>query len=101
MGGHCEQMHPAVEQLHDEQDVEAAQRDGLNGEEIGGQPPRGLNTAVKCVIQCLFGVVLARGRRGPVGFQKSVTYGEQWLHAARSYSLIKPYRIGRRLSVRG
>ena len=33
----------------------------------------------------------------PVGFQKSVTYGEQRFHAARSYSLIKPYRTGRRL----
>ena len=33
----------------------------------------------------------------PVGFQKSATYAEQRLHATRSYSLIKPPRIGRRL----
>jgi hypothetical protein len=32
-----------------------------------------------------------------VGFQKSVAHGEQWLHATRSYSLIKPCRTGRRL----
>jgi hypothetical protein len=31
----------------------------------------------------------------PVGFQKSVTAAEQGLHAARSYSLIKPSRTGR------
>jgi hypothetical protein len=33
----------------------------------------------------------------PVGFQKSVTCGEQQFHAARSYSLIKPPSTGRRL----
>jgi hypothetical protein len=32
-----------------------------------------------------------------VGFQKSVTCAEQQLYAARSYSLIKPPSIGRRL----
>jgi len=32
-----------------------------------------------------------------VGFQKSVTCAEQQFHAARSYSLIKPPRIARRL----
>ena len=32
-----------------------------------------------------------------VGFQKLVTHGEQWFHATRSYSLIKPCRTGRRL----
>ena len=32
-----------------------------------------------------------------VGFQKSVTHAEQQLYAARSYSLIKPPRIGRHL----
>jgi len=31
------------------------------------------------------------------GFQKSVTYGEQRFPAARSYSLVKPPRTGRRL----
>jgi hypothetical protein len=34
---------------------------------------------------------------GPVGCQKSATAAEQGLHAARSYSLIKPPRTGRRL----
>jgi len=33
----------------------------------------------------------------PVGFQKSATYAEQQLYAARSYSLIKPPRIGWRV----
>jgi hypothetical protein len=32
-----------------------------------------------------------------VGFQKSATAAEQGLHAARSYSLIKPSRTGRHL----
>jgi hypothetical protein len=32
-----------------------------------------------------------------VGFQKSVTYTEQQLYATRSYSLIKPPRMVRRL----
>ena len=32
--------------------------------------------------------------RDRVGFQKSVTAAEQGLHAARSYSLIKPSRTG-------
>ncbi len=32
-----------------------------------------------------------------VGFQKSVTAAEHGLHATRSYSLIKPPRIGRHL----
>jgi hypothetical protein len=30
----------------------------------------------------------------PVGFQKSVTYAEQQLHATRSHSLIKPPGTG-------
>jgi hypothetical protein len=33
----------------------------------------------------------------PVGFQKSAAYAEQQLYAVRSYSLIKPPRIGRRV----
>jgi hypothetical protein len=33
----------------------------------------------------------------PVGFQKSATCAEQRFHAARSYSLIRPPRTGRRL----
>src|SRR4051794_3538803 len=36
----------------------------------------------------------------PVGFQNSVTLADQWIHAAASYSLISPPRIGRRL-IRG
>jgi hypothetical protein len=44
MGGHSEQVHPAGAELHDEQDIEAAQCDGLNSEEIGGQQPCGLST---------------------------------------------------------
>jgi transposase len=35
--------------------------------------------------------------KDPVGFQKLVTCGEQWIHATSSYSLIKPCRTGRRL----
>jgi hypothetical protein len=49
------------------------------------------------------GVIVGHGGStvvsGPpaVGFQKSVTYAAQQLYAARSYSLIKPPRTGRRL----
>jgi hypothetical protein len=39
----------------------------------------------------------ALGLSHPVGFHKSVTYAEQQRYAARSYSLIKPPRTGRRL----
>jgi hypothetical protein len=38
-----------------------------------------------------------RARVPPVGFQKSATYAEQRLYAARSYSLISPPRTGRRV----
>jgi hypothetical protein len=34
---------------------------------------------------------------GPVGFQNSATPVDQWFHAAASYSLISPPRIGWRL----
>jgi hypothetical protein len=37
-------MDPSGADFHDEQDVEAAQPDGLEGEEVGGQQPRGLST---------------------------------------------------------
>jgi hypothetical protein len=39
----------------------------------------------------------AISRTSAVGFQKSTTYAEQQLYAARSYLLIKPPRIGRRV----
>jgi hypothetical protein len=38
-----EQMHPASAHFHHKHDVEAAQRDGVQGEEVSGQQPRGLN----------------------------------------------------------
>jgi hypothetical protein len=44
MSGHPEQVHPAGADLHHKQDVESAQRDGIESEEIGGQQPRGLST---------------------------------------------------------
>lgn len=37
------------------------------------------------------------GELGPVGFQNSATAADQRFQAARSYSLIRPPRIGRRL----
>ena len=42
MTGHPEDVHPAGADLHHEQDVEPAQRDGVEGEEVGGQQTRGL-----------------------------------------------------------
>jgi putative transposase len=41
--------------------------------------------------------ILKRAGIDPVGFQKSATAAEQGLHAARSYSLIKPSRTGRHM----
>jgi hypothetical protein len=37
MSGHAEDVDPAGAYFHDEQDVESAQGDGVEGEEIGGQ----------------------------------------------------------------
>jgi len=41
--GHPEEMDPSGADFHDEQDVEAAQPDGLQGEEVGGQQAGGLS----------------------------------------------------------
>jgi len=43
------------------------------------------------------GYVTRYGIEWRVGFQKSVTFAEQQLYATRSYSLIKPPRMVRRL----
>jgi hypothetical protein len=43
MGGDTEQVHCAGAYFHHEQDVESARRDGVQGEEVGGQQPRGLS----------------------------------------------------------
>ena len=42
VSGHAEKMDPAGADLHHEQNVKAAQRDGVEGEEIGGQQPASL-----------------------------------------------------------
>ena len=39
MRGHTENMDSASPHFHHKQDVESAQRDGVQGEEIGGQQP--------------------------------------------------------------
>jgi hypothetical protein len=41
MSSHCEQMDPAGAHLHHEQNIESAQGDGVEGEDIGGQQTRG------------------------------------------------------------
>lgn len=43
MSGHTGQMHPAGAHFHDKQDIEPAQCDGVQGEEVGGQQPSGLS----------------------------------------------------------
>jgi hypothetical protein len=43
MSSHPEQMDPSGAHFHDEQDVKAAQPDGVEGKEIGGQQPGGLS----------------------------------------------------------
>ncbi len=43
MGGYPEEMDLSGAHFHDEQDVEAAQCDGVEGEEVGGQQPGGLS----------------------------------------------------------
>jgi hypothetical protein len=43
VGGHPEEMDPAGAHFHDEQDVESAQPDGVEGEEVGGQQTGGLS----------------------------------------------------------
>jgi hypothetical protein len=40
---HAEDMDPSGANFHDEQDVESAQGDGVEGEEIGGQQAGGLS----------------------------------------------------------
>jgi hypothetical protein len=42
MSGHAENVDPASADFHDKEDVESAQRDGVEGKEIGGQQPGGL-----------------------------------------------------------
>jgi len=41
--GHAEQVDPPGVDFHHEQNVKAAQRDGVEGEEVGGQQPGGLS----------------------------------------------------------
>ncbi|MEA2259786.1 MAG: hypothetical protein QOJ51_2611 [Acidobacteriaceae bacterium] len=43
VGGYAEDMDSAGVHFHDEKDVESAQRDGVEGEEVGGQQPPGLS----------------------------------------------------------
>ena len=43
VSGHPEQVHPAGAHLHHEQNVESAQPDGVEGEEVGGQQTRRLS----------------------------------------------------------
>ena len=43
MSGHPQEMNLSGAHLHDEQDVKAAQPDGLEGEKVGGQKPGGLS----------------------------------------------------------
>jgi hypothetical protein len=43
VGGHPKNVHRAGADLHDEQDVQATQGDGVEGEEIDGQQSGGLS----------------------------------------------------------
>jgi hypothetical protein len=59
-------------------------------------PAKGRNVNWRCLpLTRTQRKLLTCGFVTPVGFQKSVTAAEQGLHAARSYSLIKPSRTGR------
>jgi hypothetical protein len=42
MSSHAQDVNPAGAYFHDEQDIESAQRDGVEGEEVCGQQPGGL-----------------------------------------------------------
>jgi hypothetical protein len=42
VSGHAEEMDPAGADLHDEQDLQAAQGDGVEGEKVSSQQPDGL-----------------------------------------------------------
>jgi hypothetical protein len=44
MRSHPEQMYLAGAHFYDKKDLEPAQRDGVQGEEVGGQQPHGLST---------------------------------------------------------
>src|SRR3954470_17825940 len=44
MGGDAEEVDPAGEYLHHDQDIDPAQSDGVEVEEVGGQQPVGLGT---------------------------------------------------------
>jgi hypothetical protein len=43
VSGYPENAHRAGADFHDEQNVESAQRDRVEGEEVGGQQPSGLS----------------------------------------------------------
>ena len=43
LGGHAEDVDPAGVHLQNKEDVESAQRDGVEGEEVGDQQTRGLS----------------------------------------------------------
>jgi hypothetical protein len=42
MSGQAQEVNPPGTHFHDEQDIESVQRDGVEGEEVGGQQPSGL-----------------------------------------------------------
>ena len=63
MGGHSEEVDPSGVHFHDKQDIESAQRDGVEGEEVGGQQSGGLSAQEGPPSGVGPGVVLGRVER--------------------------------------
>ncbi|MGH4015658.1 MAG: hypothetical protein ACRDSL_17390 [Pseudonocardiaceae bacterium] len=57
MSGHTEEMDLSGAHFHDKKDIEAAQPDGVQGEEVGGQQPGWPEPAGRSAIWCLLGAV--------------------------------------------
>ena len=74
VGGDAPEVHPAGAMLDEHQDMESFQQHGVHVQEVNRKDPAGL-----------------------AGFLNSVTGVELGFYAARSYSLMRPPRTGRRL----
>jgi hypothetical protein len=80
--GDAEDMHPAAGDLHDEQDIQPAQRDGVEVEEVGGQQPRRLSSQEPAPAR----VHLARCRPDSAG-------GEDTADRAGTHSMTEPDQL--------
>lgn len=79
LSGHAENMHRAGADFHDEQHVESAQRDGVEGEEVGGKQRGGLRNPS---VRDKGNVVVAESECGEVGVLVGGT-SPRWVATAK------------------